>query len=124
VFGVQFVKGGWMKYYKTDIGYAAVDPRKKVYYNGQPVPELVCGRGHLYYRRNKKYFCLDSVIGDQVYKLSDLGTEVPLDKVDTEWIQKLEERKVATDDYAARWFARVLVWACMSVVIWCILQCF
>lgn len=106
-----------MKYYKTNRGYVAIDPHKKVYKNRVLVPELVCGRGAYSYRKNK-YNLRVPVIGDQVYRLSDLGNEIPPNQIEAEWRERLTENLIGSDDdSAARFLARVLVFWVVGMVI-------
>jgi hypothetical protein len=100
-----------MKYFKTKIGIIAVDPYKKVYQNGQLAAQLVCGRGPTPGS--------DWYISDQVFKVSDLGKEVYPGK------RKKKQLEAFTDvpnDYAARWLARVLVYASIGGIIWLLIH--
>jgi len=87
-----------MKYYKIKRNIVAVDPYQKVYMGGEVDQTLVCGRG--------ASDC--GLITDQIFKVSDLGKEVYPGKRKR---KQLEAVMDARDDSAARWLARVLVYA-------------
>jgi hypothetical protein len=99
-----------MRYYKTKIGVVSVDPYKRVYQNNVLVPQFVCGRG--------PDEC--GFITDQVFRVSDLGKEVYPGKRKKKQLEAFTEVR---DDSAARWLARVLVYASIGGIIWLLIRC-